>query len=713
MVKKNRSRIQKSWQHIPLDANLMAKGAKEGLLGIEELTDYTLHTKSNRGKPKKIPVKNAPGFKGSKDLTIYNHSDSEDEPEEQEQTKGKKKKSQDTKTKKKKVSKKESKGVVEESHFLNDMQDKDEELVFESDDESSVNYHKELPEWSNVAVPEVILKAIYELGFKVPTPIQRLTLQAAISGRMDIVGAAETGSGKTLAFGIPILNGILECKENEETEDEDETEAAEEFLAEDEEESDCDMETDQPNDDNQENDLSSEEEPLDLEKEEDNESGSEDEMENAGMGCVKVIDNIDFGDIENGFVPKYKSKSGKLYAVILTPTRELAVQIKNHLTDIGKYTNIKTAVIVGGMAPQKQIRVLSHCPEIVVATPGRLWDLIQEGNPHLSKITDVKYLAIDETDRMVEKGHFEELQQLLELINENAEKKEARQTFVFSATLSLVHEPPKKNNTAGKKIMKALTPKEKLKSLTSIIGVKEKRVKVVDITRKLGTVETLTESRIHCKIDEKDYFLYYILVQHPGRTMVFCNSIDCVRRLVNLFQYLLVEPLGLHAQMHQKQRLKNLERFTQNENSILIATDVAARGLDIPHVEHVVHYQVPRTSESYIHRSGRTARANREGISVMFIEPKETHAYRKICNTLNRDEELPMFPISDELMCGIKERVNIAREYDKLSLFLRKEEVSKSWMRKAAEEADLEYFDSDDEEEDEGVISQSKKKIRF
>ncbi|CAB4067875.1 DDX24 [Lepeophtheirus salmonis] len=560
MVKKNRSRIQKSWQHIPLDANLMAKGAKEGLLGIEELTDYTLHTKSNRGKPKKIPVKNAPGFKGSKDLTIYNHSDSEDEPEEQEQTKGKKKKSQDTKTKKKKVSKKESKGVLEESHFLNDMQDKDEEL------------------WSNVAVPEVILKAIYELGFKVPTPIQRLTLQAAISGRMDIVGAAETGSGKTLAF---------------ETEDEDETEAVEEFLAEDEEESDCDMETDQPNDDNQENDLSSEEEPLDLEKEEDNESGSEDEMENAGNGL------------------------GKLYAVILTPTRELAVQIKNHLTDIGKYTNIKTAVIVGGMAPQKQIRVLSHCPEIVVATPGRLWDLIQEGNPHLSKITDVKYLAIDETDRMVEKGHFEELQQLLELINENAEKKEARQTFVFSATLSLVHEPPKKNNTAGKKNHEGINAERKVK--------------------------------------------------------------------VSYINY----------------RMKN---------SILIATDVAARGLDIPHVEHVVHYQVPRTSESYIHRSGRTARANREGISVMFIEPKETHAYRKICNTLNRDEELPMFPISDELMCGIKERVNIAREYDKLSLFLRKEEVSKSWMRKAAEEADLEYFDSDDEEEDEGVISQSKKR---
>lgn len=163
-----------------------------------------------------------------------------------------------------------------------------------------------------------------------------------------------------------------------------------------------------------------------------------------------------------------------LRGLILTPTRELAIQIKNHLEAAAKFTDIKIAVVVGGMAAQKQIRMLNYGPEIVVATPGRLWDLIQEGNAHLSQVKSIKYLAIDETDRMVEKGHFEELHQLLELINANEALKAKRQTFVFSATLALVHEAPKhilqqsgkKNKT--KKPSKKLTPKEKLNQVREI-----------------------------------------------------------------------------------------------------------------------------------------------------------------------------------------------------------------------------------------------------
>ena len=229
-----------------------------------------------------------------------------------------------------------------------------------------------------------------------------------------------------------------------------------------------------------------------------------------------------------------------------------------------------------------------------MATPGRLWDIYQEGHPHLSQLAKLAYLAIDETDRMIEKGHFAEMQNLLEVINNAESKNKRRQTFVFSATLSLIHELPK--HVAGKKGAKKLTSEEKLKELMNMVGVKS-RPKIVDLTRKIGTAETLTESRINCSIKDKDFYLYYFLQQHPGRTIVFCNSIDCVRRLVNLFGLLCTEPLGLHAQMHQKQRLKNLERFTANEEGFMVATDVAARGLDIPNVEHVVHYQVPRTSE--------------------------------------------------------------------------------------------------------------------
>jgi hypothetical protein len=122
--------------------------------------------------------------------------------------------------------------------------------------------------------------------------------------------------------------------------------------------------------------------------------------------------------------------------------------------------SFQVAVVVGGMSSQKQERVLSYGPEIVVATPGRLWDLIQEGNPHLAQVTNLSYLAIDETDRMMEKGHFEELRNLLELINRDEVKREKRQNFVFSATLSLVHSMPK--HMQGKKQAKALTSEDKL-----------------------------------------------------------------------------------------------------------------------------------------------------------------------------------------------------------------------------------------------------------
>lgn len=247
------------------------------------------------------------------------------------------------------------------------------------------------------------------------------------------------------------------------------------------------------------------------------------------------------------------------------------------------------------------------------------------------------FLVIDETDRMVEKGHFEELKLLVERLNMNVTKKGHRQNFIFSATLTLVHDIPdhlKVKNANRRKKYKSVGVDEKLKQFIDGLGISQP--KVVDITKDQGTAESLTECRIVCPIVDKDYYLYYFLQKHPGRTIVFCNSIDCVRRLANLFSLLGCHPLPLHANMIQKQRLKNLERFRDMADSLLVATDVAARGLDIPKVDHVIHYQVPRTSENYVHRSGRTARANTEGITVLLMEPGELKYYNKMCKTLNR-----------------------------------------------------------------------------
>lgn len=327
-----------------------------------------------------------------------------------------------------------------------------------------------------------------------------------------------------------------------------------------------------------------------------------------------------------------------LFAIILTPTRELAQQIYKHLLAISKYTRVRISCIIGGLAVVKQERILKSNPHIVVGTPGRIWELYQEGNAHMQKLTKIKYLVVDETDRMVEKGHFAELENLLKVMNVSKDC-ERSQTFVFSATLSLIHMLPEYLRKSQRK--KQGTVQGKLKELELMFGMKNP--KIIDCTNVKGVAENLVECRILCSSDEKDFYLYYILMNHPGRTIVFCNSIDCVKRNASVLTHLNLEPIMLHGKMEQKQRLKNLENFKENENSLLVATQVAARGLDISNVQHVVHYQVPTTTEDYVHRSGRTARANKDGLSVLIMDQSEVKYFVRLQKTLGRSMSLILY----------------------------------------------------------------------
>lgn len=309
------------------------------------------------------------------------------------------------------------------------------------------------------------------------------------------------------------------------------------------------------------------------------------------------------------------------------------------------------ACIIGGLATVKQERVLKANPHIVIGTPGRIWELYQDGNEHLQKITSLKYLVVDETDRMVEKGHFVELEEILKILNAS-ESSEKRQTFVFSATLTMIHELPEYLRKKKKKKSPSMSKDNRLNEFVSMFGMKNP--KVFDITSQSGVAEKLIEARILCSLDEKDFYLYYILVNYPGRTIVFCNSIDCVKRNASVLTHLNMSPIVMHGKMEQKQRLKNLERFElsfyhfsvfnlnfscsfqKSEDSVLMTTQVAARGLDIPNIQHVIHYQVPTTGEDYVHRSGRTARADKEGLSILIIEPEEVKYFVKLQKTLGR-----------------------------------------------------------------------------
>lgn len=567
--------------------------------------------------------------------------------------------------------------------------------------------------WKDLFVPKPVLRALSFLGFSAPTPIQALTLAPAIRDKLDILGAAETGSGKTLAFAIPMIHAVLQWQVKKKPTPVLSTTGAppEETSTE------PGAEIGSPGRAGTESGALPDKIGIDSEA-----LPSEAGAKTSATTADQVLPSHDADDAGEGPsslirekpVPKQdENKEEKLdeehsrelnqelnskiatseahpkrplLGLVLTPTRELAVQVKQHIDAVAKFTGIKTAILVGGMSTQKQQRMLNRQPEIVIATPGRLWELVKEKQPHLSNLRQLRCLVIDEADRMVEKGHFAELSQLLEMLNDS-QYNPKRQTLVFSATLTLVHQAPAR--ILHKKHAKKIDKTAKLDLLMQKIGMRGKP-KVIDLTRNEATVETLTETKIHCETDEKDLYLYYFLMQYPGRTLVFANSISCIKRLSGLLKVLDIMPLTLHACMHQKQRLRNLEQFAHLEDCVLLATDVAARGLDIPKVQHVIHYQVPRTSEIYVHRSGRTARATNEGLSLMLVGPEDVINFKKIYKTLKKDEDIPLFPVQTKYMDAVKERIRLARQIEKAEYRNFQACLHNSWIEQAAAALEIE-----------------------
>uniref|UniRef100_H3DJ12 ATP-dependent RNA helicase n=1 Tax=Tetraodon nigroviridis TaxID=99883 RepID=H3DJ12_TETNG len=652
--------VQGKWKAVELDPSLFAEEGMEDLVCFEELTDYRmLDSEQTAVEAEKEPKKN----KKAKEDVEHKEADVTVAPPKK---KTKKKKTPEdfarvavdkqvpheevikcgkptrsnpeifTKSSKK-IKKRKVESSIQESH--SEQVFKKEKLTREKmskpvkKQQQKKNWTEavlnccndtttDVSAWKGLFVPTPVLKALSSLGFGSPTPIQALTLPSAIRDHMDILGAAETGSGKTLAFGIPMIHTILEWKKNSHR------------------------------------------------RHKSHIAGGKSDLEDTAVAELNPAG----------------SQSLPLLGLVLTPTRELAVQVKHHIDVISKFTDIKTAIVVGGMSQEKQRKMLKRSPEIVIATPGRLWDLIREKHPHLQNLRQVRCLVIDEADRMVERGHFAELEGLFEMLK-TTYFNPLRQMFVFSATLTM-------KRTLPTRLLQRrnLDQRSRLEILIDKVGIKAKP-KIVDLTRKEATVETLTETRIHCQKDEKDFYLYYFLTQYPGRTMVFANSIDCIKRLNCLLVILNCDPLPLHANMHQKQRLKNLERFAQRDSCVLLTTDVAARGLDLPDVQHVIHYHVPRTSETYVHRSGRTARATKEGLSLLLIGPEDMINFKKITKTLGKDEELPVFPIETKCMEAIKDRVNLARQIEKIEFHNNRKKHHNSWLKQAAEDLEIDLDD--------------------
>ncbi|KAF9426951.1 ATP-dependent RNA helicase [Podila epigama] len=540
-----------------------------------------------------------------------------------------------------------------------------EEVKKPYDPMDGVDPNFDISAWKAYNLSPMLENALRKQKFTKPSPIQEQALPLGLAGR-DVVGVAETGSGKTLAFGLPIVQCL------------------------------------------------------------------------AQQAVFAAENNTPLAE--------------SLTALILTPTRELAIQVKDHLVAFTQFTGHHVVPIVGGMSVQKQTRQLDRNPAIIVATPGRLWELISTNPVYSERLVHARFLVLDEADRMLESGHFQELSSILKLLERKREvtsdweqhlKESAsseadsgevastsiarkdfaanRQTFVFTATLSkeLSLNLTRKRNKA--KSVSDASAEGTIEDLMERLEFHDESPAFVNVMSEKIVASKLLEAKIDCLTAEKDLYLYYFAKKYPGRTLVFVNSIDAIRHLVPMMQLLGIEALGMHAQMQQRQRLKNLDRFKANPHAFMIASDVAARGLDIPMVDHVIHYQVPRSGDIYVHRSGRTARADNEGISLLICGPDEVQLYRKMCITLKKDQTggIPEFPIDRGVINEMKKRIALAKKIDEQEHRLQKAAHQDDWMIKSAEAMDI-ILDEDvlnsgpkkDKDDDNSAMTSRKNKIK-
>lgn len=556
-------------------------------------------------------------------------------------------------------------GNIESSKLTDPSEDVDEDVdedvlkenVFNKDINIDDISPVNLPEWTNLApLSMTILQSLQNLNFLRPTEIQKKSIPVIMQG-VDVMGKASTGSGKTLAYGIPIVE--------------------------------------------------------------------------------KLISN-------------FSQKNKKPISLIFTPTRELAQQVTDHLKKICEPVLAKSQYsilsLTGGLSIQKQQRLLKYdnSGQIVIATPGRFLELLEKDNTLIKRFSKVDTLILDEADRLLQDGHFDEFEKIIKHLlverRKNRENSEGSskiwQTLIFSATFS-IDLFDKLSSSRQVKDRRFKNNEDELNAviqhLMSKIHFNSKPV-IIDTNPESKVSSQIKESLIECPPLERDLYCYYFLTMFPGTTLIFCNAIDSVKKLTVYLNNLGIPAFQIHSSMTQKNRLKSLERFKQQSakqktinhsnpdsvqlSTVLIASDVAARGLDIPGVQHVIHYHLPRSTDIYIHRSGRTARAGSEGVSAMICSPQESMGpLRKLRKTLatknsvstdlnsrstNRkpikwQNTVPLLPIETDILSQLRERSRLAGEladHEIASNSLRKDD---NWLKKAADELGIDV-DSDEDD---------------
>ncbi|MFC5712080.1 DEAD/DEAH box helicase [Thalassorhabdus alkalitolerans] len=351
--------------------------------------------------------------------------------------------------------------------------------------------------FEDFTIKEEIKKAIKDMGFEEPSPIQEKAIPAILKGD-DVIGQAQTGTGKTAAFGIPLLDSI----------------------------------TNEPH----------------------------------------------------------------VQAMILTPTRELAIQVSGELQKLSRHLNVRTLPIYGGQSIGHQIKALKQGVQIVIGTPGRLQDHLRR---RTLKLDRVQMVVLDEADEMLDMGFVEDIEAILKQINVD------RQTLLFSATMP--------------------GPIKKLS--------KRYMVDPVTVSINRGEVTAPSIDQAYFKVLERNKLesLCRILdSQDPELGIIFSRTKKGVAELTESLQARGYLADGLHGDLTQSQRDAVMKKFRDSSIEFLVATDVAARGIDVENVSHVINYDIPQDPESYVHRIGRTGRAGRTGQALTLVTPREMKHLRAI-----------------------------------------------------------------------------------
>ena len=290
------------------------------------------------------------------------------------------------------------------------------------------------------------------------------------------------------------------------------------------------------------------------------------------------------------------SKEGKTSGLILTPTRELAQQVSEVcMSLLGYKSNINLALIVGGASMQNQLVQLKKRPKIIIGTPGRINDLLEKKSLILKYFN---YFVLDEADRMLDMGFQDQVEKIIQYLPIK------RQSLLFSATLP-------------KEIIKLSS-----KYLKNPVRVNVKENKVIKTQIKQKVLNTKTEMKYDQLVDE--------ISLRKGSILIFVRTKYSTEKLKKRLKKDTVKSLALHGDLRQNKRSRILKDFRDDKFRILIATDIASRGLDVPHIEHVINYDLPQVPEDFIHRIGRTARAGSVGEAVSFVTPNDKRMWKSI-----------------------------------------------------------------------------------